>query len=86
MDNNNLPTVSVIGKLVASHLSNNLPSDDVQKLINEFDKSLNWKLLYKTLEATVEEFILINNGNPQVNSFRDKMLNNLSDVVKLLIK
>ena len=43
MDNNNLPTVSVIGKLVSSHLSNNLPSDDVQKLINEFDKSLNWK-------------------------------------------
>ena len=83
-DNNNLPT-TLISSLLAKKLSGNITNDKMHTLTNDFDKSINWKLLYKTLESSVEEFILLNNGNPTVDGFRDKTLNNLSEVVQLLI-
>ena len=83
-NNNNLPT-TLISSLLAKKLSGNITNDQMHTLTNDFDKSINWKLLYKTLESSVEEFILLNNGNPTVDGFRDNTLNNLSEVVQLLI-
>ena len=59
----------------------------VQSLLNESDnsKSLNWQLLYKLLESAVEEFILINNGNPLADDFRNRVVNKMGDVVNLLL-
>lgn len=82
-NSNNLPTA--FSSLLAKKLSGNLTNDQMHTLTNDFDKSINWKLLYKTLESSVEEFILLNYGNPTIDAFRDKTLNNLGEVVQLLI-
>jgi hypothetical protein len=41
-------------------------------------------VLYKFLESAVEEFILVNHGNPLADDFRNKVFNKLSDVLNLL--
>ena len=88
-DNNNLPSMSVLSQMITNHMQNNRGIDQtrVQSLLNEngTDKSLNWQLLYKLLESAVEEFILINNGNPLADDFRNRVVNKMSDVVNILI-
>ena len=87
MPNNNLPT-SVLTQMIERSLEGKqIDKAQVQSLLNESDnsKSLNWQLLYKLLESAVEEFILINNGNPLADDFRNRVVNKMSDVVNLLL-
>jgi len=88
-DNNNLPSMSVLSQMITNHMQNNRGIDQtrVQSLLNDngVDKSLNWQLLYKLLESAVEEFILINNGNPLADDFRNRVVNKMSDVVNILM-
>ena len=86
-DNNNLPSMSVLSQMITNHMQNNrgIEQTRVQSLLNDngTDKSLNWQLLYKLLESAVEEFILINNGNPLADDFRNRVVNKMSDVVNI---
>jgi len=87
MPNNNLPT-SVLTQMIERSLEGKqIDKAQVQSLLNESDnsKSLNWQLLYKLLESAVEEFILINNGNPLADDFRNRVVNKMGDVVNLLL-
>jgi|SRR5210317_921089 hypothetical protein len=88
-DNNNLPSMSVLSQMITNHMQNNrgIEQTRVQSLLNDngVDKSLNWQLLYKLLESAVEEFILINNGNPLADDFRNRVVNKMSDVVNILM-
>jgi hypothetical protein len=87
-DNNNLPSMSVLSQMIQSKMQERgIDQTRVQSLLNEngVDKSLNWQLLYKLLESAVEEFILINNGNPLADDFRNRVVNKMSDVVNILI-
>jgi len=87
-DNNNLPSMSVLSQMIQSKMQERgIDQTRVQSLLNEngTDKSLNWQLLYKLLESAVEEFILINNGNPLADDFRNRVVNKMSDVVNILM-
>ena len=87
-DNNNLPSMSVLSQMIQSKMQERgIDQTRVQSLLNEngVDKSLNWQLLYKLLESAVEEFILINNGNPLADDFRNRVVNKMSDVVNMLM-
>jgi len=87
-DNNNLPSMSVLSQMIQSKMQERgIDQTRVQSLLNEnsVDKSLNWQLLYKLLESAVEEFILINNGNPLADDFRNRVVNKMSDVVNILM-
>ena len=88
-DNNNLPSMSVLSQMITNHMQNNrgIEQTRVQSLLNDngVDKSLNWQLLYKLLESAVEEFILINNGNPLADDFRNRVVSKMSDVVNILM-
>ena len=88
-DNNNLPSMSVLSQMITNHMQNNrgIEQTRVQSLLNDngVDKSLNWQLLYKLLESAVEEFILINNGNPLADDFRNRVVGKMSDVVNILM-
>ena len=87
-DNNNLPSMSVLSQMIQSKMQERgIDQTRVQSLLNEngIDKSLNWQLLYKLLESAVEEFILINNGNPLADDFRNRVVNKMSDVVNILM-
>jgi len=88
MPNNNLPSMSVLSQMIQSKMQERgIDQTRVQSLLNEngVDKSLNWQLLYKLLESAVEEFILINNGNPLADDFRNRVVNKMSDVVNILM-
>jgi hypothetical protein len=83
-NNDNLPS-----KLFTQMLSETLTSDlDVNRvhslLKDDKMKSLNYEILYKFLESAVEEFILINNGNPLVDDFRTRVFAKMGDVLNLL--
>jgi hypothetical protein len=87
-DNNNLPSMSVLSQMIQSKMQERgIDQTRVQSLLNEngTDKSLNWQLLYKLLESAVEEFILINNGNPLADDFRNRVVGKMSDVVNILM-
>ena len=87
-DNRNLPSMSVLSQMIQSKMQERgIDQTRVQSLLNEngVDKSLNWQLLYKLLESAVEEFILINNGNPLADDFRNRVVNKMSDVVNMLM-
>ena len=87
-NNNNLPSMSVLSQMIQSKMQERgIDQTRVQSLLNEngVDKSLNWQLLYKLLESAVEEFILINNGNPLADDFRNRVVNKMSDVVNMLM-
>jgi hypothetical protein len=87
-DNNNLPSMSVLSQMIQSKMQERgIDQTRVQSLLNEngVDKSLNWQLLYKLLESAVEEFILINNGNPLADDFRNRVVSKMSDVVNILM-
>ena len=87
-NNNNLPSMSVLSQMIQTQMQNKgLDQSRVQSLLNESDnnKSLNYQILYKLLESAVEEFILINNGNPLADDFRNRVVNKMSDVVNMLM-
>ena len=87
-NNNNLPSMSVLSQMIQTQMQNKgLDQTRVQSLLNESDnnKSLNYQILYKLLESAVEEFILINNGNPLADDFRNRVVNKMADVVNMLM-
>jgi hypothetical protein len=80
--------MSVLSQMIQTQMQNKgLDQTRVQSLLNESDnnKSLNYQILYKLLESAVEEFILINNGNPLADDFRNRVVNKMSDVVNMLM-
>ena len=80
--------MSVLSQMIQTQMSERgIDQARVQSLLNEngSDKSLNWQLLYKLLESAVEEFILINNGNPLADDFRNRVVSKMSDVVNILM-
>jgi len=80
--------MSVLSQMIQSKMQERgIDQTRVQSLLNEngVDKSLNWQLLYKLLESAVEEFILINNGNPLADDFRNRVVSKMSDVVNILM-
>jgi hypothetical protein len=86
-NNDNLPSMSVLSQMIKTSMDNkNVDSSRVQSLLNEdqHGKTLNYQILYKLLESAVEEFILINNGNPLADDFRNRVLDKMSDVVNML--
>ena len=80
--------MSVLSQMIQSKMQERgIDQTRVQSLLNEngVAKSLNWPLLYKLLESAVEEFILINNGNPLADDFRNRVVSKMSDVVNILM-
>ena len=72
--------------MLEEKLGDNLDTTKLHSLVNdERVKSLNYEILYKFLESAVEEFILINNGNPLVDDFRQRVFGKLADVLNLLM-
>jgi len=85
MPNNNLPS-NLISTLLAEKVGTNVDTSRINSLINdERVKNLNYEILYKFLESAVEEFILVNHGNPLADDFRNKVINKMGDVLNLLI-
>ena len=85
MSNKNLP--SLFSAMLSEKVdSKNIDLNRVHSLMqNEKFKSLNYEILYKFLESAVEEFILINNGNPLADDFRNRVVNKMGDVLNLLM-
>ena len=72
--------------MLEEKLGDNLDTTKLHSLVNdERVKSLNYEILYKFLESAVEEFILINNGNPLADDFRQRVFGKLGDVLNLLM-
>jgi hypothetical protein len=85
MPNNNLPS-NLISTLLAEKVGTNVDTSRINSLINdERVRSLNYEILYKFLESAVEEFILVNHGNPLADDFRKKVIDKMGDVLNLLI-
>jgi hypothetical protein len=85
MPNNNLPS-KLFSQMLEEKLGDNLDTTKLHSLVNdERVKSLNYEILYKFLESAVEEFILINNGNPLADDFRQRVFGKLGDVLNLLM-
>lgn len=85
MPNNNLPS-NLISTLLAQKVGTNVDTARINSLINdERVKNLNYEILYKFLESAVEEFILVNHGNPLADDFRNKVINKMGDVLNLLL-
>ena len=85
MSNNNLPS-NLFSKMLEEKLGDNLDTSRLHALVNdERVKSLNYEILYKFLESAVEEFILVNNGNPLADDFRNKVFTKMADVLNLLL-
>ena len=85
MPNNNLPS-KLFSQMLDEKLGDNLDTTKLHSLVNdERVKSLNYEILYKFLESAVEEFILINNGNPLADDFRQRVFGKLGDVLNLLL-
>jgi hypothetical protein len=85
MPSDNLPS-NLFSKMLAEKLEGKeLDTTKIQSLVSD-DKTrnLNYEVLYKFLESAVEEFILVNHGNPLADDFRNKVFNKLSDVLNLL--
>ena len=79
----------ITSKLFTQMLSETMTKDiDVNRvhslLKDDKMKSLNYEILYKFMESAVEEFILINNGNPLVDDFRTRIFAKMGDVLNLL--
>jgi hypothetical protein len=71
--------------MLSETLTNDLDVNRVHSLLKDDKmKSLNYEILYKFLESAVEEFILINNGNPLVDDFRTRVFAKMGDVMNLL--
>ena len=85
MSENKLP--SLLGTMLSEKVdTNNIDINRVHSLMkNEKFKSLNYEILYKFLESAVEEFILVNNGNPLADDFRNRVVSKMGDVLNLLM-
>ena len=83
-NNDNLPS-KLFTQMSSETLTNDLDVNRVHSLLKDDKmKSLNYEILYKFLESAVEEFILINNGNPLVDDFRTRVFAKMGDVLNLL--
>ena len=83
-NNDNLPS-KLFTQMLSETLTNELDVNRVHSLLKDDKmKSLNYEILYKFLESAVEEFILINNGNPLVDDFRTRVFAKMGDVLNLL--
>jgi len=72
--------------MLDKHLGNEIDNSKIQSLMSDDKfKSLNYEILYKFLESAVEEFILLNNGNPLVDDFRERIFSKMGDVMNLLM-
>jgi hypothetical protein len=85
MPNDNLPS-NLFSKMLAEKLEGKeLDTSKIQSLVtDDKTRNLNYEVLYKFLESAVEEFILVNHGNPLADDFRNKVFDKLSDVLNLL--
>jgi len=83
--NDNLPS-NLFSKMLAEKLEGKeLDTSKIQSLVtDDKTRNLNYEVLYKFLESAVEEFILVNHGNPLADDFRNKVFDKLSDVLNLL--
>lgn len=85
MPNDNLPS-KLFSTMLAEKVSKDVDVSRIQSLVSDDKvKNLNYEILYKFLESAVEEFILVNNGNPLVDEFRKRIFNKLGDVLNLLL-
>jgi hypothetical protein len=83
-NNDNLPS-KLFTQMLSETLTNDLDVNRVHSLLKDDKmKSLNYEIFYKFLESAVEEFILINNGNPLVDDFRTRVFAKMGDVLNLL--
>ena len=81
----NLPS-KLFTQLLDERLSSDVDMSRIHSLVkDDKTKSLNYEILYKFLESAVEEFILVNHGNPLVDDFRSKVFDKMSDVLNLLM-
>ena len=84
-NDNNLPS-KLFSTMLDKHLGNDIDNSKIQSLMSDDKfKSLNYEILYKLLESAVEEFILLNNGNPLVDDFRERIFSKMGDVMNLLM-
>ena len=84
-NDNNLPS-KLFSTMLDKHLGNEIDNSKIQSLMSDDKfKSLNYEILYKFLESAVEEFILLNNGNPLVDDFRERIFSKMGDVMNLLM-
>lgn len=72
--------------MLEQQLGKDIDMNRVHALVKD-DKlrTLNYEILYKFMESAVEEFILLNNGNPLVDDFRQKIFTKMGDVLNLLL-
>jgi|TARA_R110000796_G_scaffold25648_2_gene72112 hypothetical protein len=81
----NLPS-KLFTQLLDERLSSDVDMSRIHSLVkDDKTKSLNYEILYKFLESAVEEFILVNHGNPLVDDFRSKVFDKMGDVLNLLM-
>ena len=81
----NLPS-KLFTQLLDEKLSSDVDMSRIHSLVkDDKTKSLNYEILYKFLESAVEEFILVNHGNPLVDDFRSKVFDKMGDVLNLLM-
>ena len=84
-DNNNLPS-KLFSTMLDKHLGNDIDNSKIQSLMSDDKfKSLNYEILYKFMESAVEESILLNNDNPLVDDFRERIFSKMGDVMNLLM-
>ena len=82
-NDNNLPS-KLFSTMLDKHLGNEIDNSKIQSLMSDDKfKSLNYEILYKFMESAVEEFILLNNGNPLVDDFRERIFSKMGDVMNL---
>ena len=83
-NNDNLPS-KLFSQMLDKAMTKDVDVNRVHSLLKDDKmKSLNYEILYKFLESAVEEFILINNGNPLVDDFRTRVFAKMGDVLNLL--
>jgi len=84
-NDNNLPS-KLFSTMLDKHLGNDIDNSKIQSLMSDDKfKSLNYEILYQFMESAVEEFILLNNGNPLVDDFRERIFSKMGDVMNLLM-
>ena len=80
----NLPS-KLFSQMLDKAMTKDVDVNRVHSLLKDDKmKSLNYEILYKFMESAVEEFILINNGNPLADDFRDRIFAKMGDVLNLL--
>ena len=83
-NNDNLPS-KLFSRMLDKAMTKDVDVNKVHSLLKDDKmKSLNYEILYKFMESAVEEFILINNGNPLADDFRDRIFAKMGDVLNLL--